>query len=260
MPQRRHPPGESSAHGGAGRPLLGLRGRGGGVQRRRLVGSGRRCADLCLELRRRHDRHERHAESHLRGQRQLHRDAHGHRRIRGGEHARHDHGHKRERGPVRHAAGQSSRDRRSAYALSASFGDAGVNDAPWAYAIDWGDGSPQTSGSTTSQSAAITASHTYAAGGTDTVRVTVTDKDGGAGSAKTHVTGAAVNHPPTAAAGGPYTGNEGAAVAFNGTGSSDPDGDAITYAWSFGDQTTGTGATPSHTYADNGTYTVSLTV
>src|SRR5213592_3348613 len=83
----------------------------------------------------------------------------------------------------------------SAYALSASFGDAGVNDAPWAYAIDWGDGSPQTTGSASSQSAAITASHTYAAGGTDTVRVTVTDKDGGAGSAKTPVTVAAVNHP-----------------------------------------------------------------
>ena len=148
----------------------------------------------------------------------------------------------------------------SAYSLSVTFSDAGVNDSPWGYSIDWGDGSAPTTGSATSQSAAITASHTYAAGGTDTVRVTVTDKDGGAGSAKTPVTVAAGNHPPTAAAGGPYTGNEGAAVAFNGTGSSDPDGDAITYAWSFGDQTTGTGATPSHTYADNGTYTVSLTV
>jgi len=148
----------------------------------------------------------------------------------------------------------------SAYALSASFGDAGVNDAPWAYAIDWGDGSPQTSGSAGSQSAAITASHTYAAGGTDTVRVTVTDKDGGAGSAKTPVTVAAVNHPPTAVAGGPYAGTEGTAVAFSGSGSSDPDGDALTYAWAFGDGTTGTGVSPSHAYAGNGAYSVTLTV
>ena len=148
----------------------------------------------------------------------------------------------------------------SAYALSASFGDAGVSDAPWAYAIDWGDGSPQTTGTTSTQSAAITASHTYAAGGTDTVRVTVTDKDGGAASAQTPVAVAAVNHPPTAAPGGPYSSSEGAAVAFNGAGSSDPDGDALTYAWSFGDGATGTGATPSHTYADNGSYTVTLTV
>ena len=148
----------------------------------------------------------------------------------------------------------------SPYTLSATFSDAGVNDTPWAYTIDWGDGSVQTTGSATGQAAAITATHTYAAAGTDTVRVTVTDKDGGAGSAKTPVAVAAVNHPPTAAPGGPYSGSEGVVVAFNGGGSSDPDGDALTYAWSFGDGATGTGATPSHTYADNGSYSVTLTV
>src|SRR5439155_4181170 len=111
-----------------------------------------------------------------------------------------------------------------------------------------------------SQAAAITAAHSYAAAGTDTVLVMVTDKDGGAGMAKAPVTVTATNHPPTAATGGPYSGVEGTAVSFNGTGSSDPDGDAITYAWSFGDGGTATGATPAHVYADNGTYTVSLTV
>jgi len=146
------------------------------------------------------------------------------------------------------------------YTLSTTFSDAGVNDAPWAYAIDWGDGSPQTTGSVTTQAAAITASHTYAAAGTDTVRVTVTDKDGGTGSAKTPVAVAAVNRPPTAAPGGPYSGTEGGAVTFSGSGSSDPDGDALTYAWSFADGTAGTGVTPSHAYADNGSYTVRLTV
>ena len=148
----------------------------------------------------------------------------------------------------------------TAVTFSTTFTDPGVNDAPWTYSINWGDGSTATTGSTSSQTTAITVSHTYAAGGTDTLRVTVTDKDGGAGVAKTPVTVAAVNHPPTAVAGGPYSGNEGAAVVLNGSGSSDPDGDAITYAWAFGDGTTGTGATPSHVYADNGTYTVSLTV
>jgi PKD repeat protein len=69
------------------------------------------------------------------------------------------------------------------------------------------------------------------------------------------------NQPPTAAPGGPYAGNEGTSVSFNGATSSDPDGQALTYDWDFGDGSAhGTGATPSHMYADNGSYTVSLTV
>ncbi|HEY2804854.1 MAG TPA: DNA/RNA non-specific endonuclease [Gemmatimonadales bacterium] len=69
------------------------------------------------------------------------------------------------------------------------------------------------------------------------------------------------DHAPVVVTGGPYSGVEGTAVAFNGAGSSDPDaGDVITWAWDFGDGTSGVGAIPSHTYADNGSYTVTLTV
>ncbi|NIP79981.1 MAG: PKD domain-containing protein, partial [Gemmatimonadetes bacterium] len=42
---------------------------------------------------------------------------------------------------------------------------------------------------------------------------------------------------------------------FDGTGSSDPDGDALSHSWAFGDGGTATGATASHTYAAAGTYT-----
>src|SRR4029077_7911087 len=65
--------------------------------------------------------------------------------------------------------------------------------------------------------------------------------------------------PPVANAGGPY--QSAGTVTFNGTASSDPQGNIpLTYAWDFGDGTTGTGATPSHTYASYGVYTVTLTV
>ena len=47
---------------------------------------------------------------------------------------------------------------------------------------------------------------------------------------------------------------------FDGSGSNDPDGTIVNYAWDFGDGNTGARANPAHTYAAAGTYTVSLTV
>jgi PKD repeat protein len=64
--------------------------------------------------------------------------------------------------------------------------------------------------------------------------------------------------PPTASAGGPYTGQEGAPIAFDGTASSGTGN--LSYLWTFGDGNTGTGPQPVHTYVDDGVYTVVLTV
>jgi PKD repeat protein len=50
------------------------------------------------------------------------------------------------------------------------------------------------------------------------------------------------------------------AVNFSGTGSTDADGSIVSYAWSFGDGGTATGATASRTYATPGSYAAQLTV
>ena len=62
--------------------------------------------------------------------------------------------------------------------------------------------------------------------------------------------------PPTANPGGPYSGNEGSPVSFNGSGSTG----VATYSWTFGDGGTSTLMNPTHAYVQNGNYTVSLTV
>ncbi|MFF4840556.1 PQQ-dependent sugar dehydrogenase [Streptomyces collinus] len=48
-------------------------------------------------------------------------------------------------------------------------------------------------------------------------------------------------------------------VAFSSAGSTDQDGDALTYSWDFGDGTTSTGTAPTHKYKKNGTYTATVT-
>lgn len=69
------------------------------------------------------------------------------------------------------------------------------------------------------------------------------------------------DRPPVPALNGPALGAEGATLAFNAAGTTDPDaGDVLSYAWSFGDGATATGASASHAFADNGSYTVTLTV
>jgi PKD repeat protein len=69
------------------------------------------------------------------------------------------------------------------------------------------------------------------------------------------------NAPPMAvAAADPTSGEAPLAVGFDGTGSSDPDGQIVSYAWDFGDSSSGTGANASHTYSAAGTYTATLTV
>jgi hypothetical protein len=72
------------------------------------------------------------------------------------------------------------------------------------------------------------------------------------------------NRCPVANPGGPYTGIAGVPITFDGSASSDPDGDPLTYAWDFdasdGIQVDAVGVTATHAYAVDGLYVASLTV
>ncbi|HVE91528.1 MAG TPA: PQQ-dependent sugar dehydrogenase [Actinomycetota bacterium] len=74
-------------------------------------------------------------------------------------------------------------------------------------------------------------------------------------------TGSLNRQPVASISASPTSGPAPLTVSFNGSASSDPDGDSLTYEWSFGDGTSQTtsGPTTSHTYAA-GSYTASLTV
>ncbi|MEJ2242260.1 MAG: PKD domain-containing protein, partial [Candidatus Bathyarchaeota archaeon] len=67
------------------------------------------------------------------------------------------------------------------------------------------------------------------------------------------------NKPPIADPGGPYSGVEGTPIVLDGSNSSDPDGDELSYTWSI-EGSIIEGQTVSHTFLQNGTYFVTLQV
>jgi hypothetical protein len=73
--------------------------------------------------------------------------------------------------------------------------------------------------------------------------------------------GVVENQPPTAVAtASPLSGSVPLVVSFDGTGSSDPEGETLLYDWDFGDGEFGSGSTPAHIYQSPGTYFAVLTV
>ncbi|HEX5560386.1 MAG TPA: PKD domain-containing protein [Nocardioidaceae bacterium] len=129
------------------------------------------------------------------------------------------------------------------------------------YTFDFGDGS------TLGPQADATATHTYGTAGTYTLQVTVTDTSGLTGTATRTVTTADTPPPPAAPTArltvSPTSGTTPLNVTADATASTDPQGQALTYTFDFGDGTTlgpQADATATHTYGTAGTYTLQVTV
>lgn len=121
-----------------------------------------------------------------------------------------------------------------------------------AYAWDFGDG--------TGAPGAVTAK-IYPAPGEYVVTVTVTDESGLTHSAGGTVLVVAPNLPPVAVVlASQSAGVAPVTVTLDGSGSSDPDGRIVSYAWNYGDGTTASGPVVSKTFSVAGTYSVVLTV
>jgi len=124
--------------------------------------------------------------------------------------------------------------------------------------VTWGDGT-----STSLAGTATSATHSYANTGNAlsenfTITVTATDNSGSTGSASASET---INdRPPVAVIASPSSAPVNTSVTFDGTGSTDPDGTVVAWAWTFGDGTTGTGSVVTHSYSTTGTFNVTLTV
>ena len=104
-------------------------------------------------------------------------------------------------------------------------------------------------------------SHRYMTKGNYTATVTVTDAGNktAAATVPITVTDPPGNRAPTVKAGAaPKSGTAPLSVLLTASGT-DPDGDALTYSWDYGDGATGTGKKVTHVYSSGGTYTATVT-
>lgn len=160
-------------------------------------------------------------------------------------------------GPVNQAPVAKANGPYSAAAgATVNFRSDGSNDTDGqisTYQWDFGDGNSST---------AAHPAHSYAQSGSYTVTLSVYDNEGALGQDTAVATISAVNgnQAPVANANGPYAGAIDTLIAFSSAGTSDADGQVVSYQWHFGDGAASTEANPSHSYNQSGTYTVSLTV
>jgi len=166
------------------------------------------------------------------------------------------------------AANQSANEGASTSFSLGSFTDPGA-DNPWTVDVNWGDSSTHTTFNTGSTGTLTAQNHSYATPGTYTATVKVTDNLGLFDSKTFTVTVADVAPTVTAAAG--QSANEGTSTSFGLGSFTDPGvndgpwpvdvnwGDGSTHT-TFNATAPGTLAAQSHSYANTGTYTVTVKV
>ena len=121
------------------------------------------------------------------------------------------------------------------------------------YRWDFGDG-------TTQETSAGTVEHRYARPGRYTVTVIAVDPEG-AESAPASLTITVKNAPPVAEIHAePREGTAPLRVAFDASGSHDPDGALVSYEWAFGDGASAQGERVEHVYEAAGVFTATLAV
>ncbi|MGD8395855.1 MAG: PKD domain-containing protein [Candidatus Eiseniibacteriota bacterium] len=102
--------------------------------------------------------------------------------------------------------------------------------------------------------------HTYGPNGSYVATLTLESDLGGVSMCSTDVSVTGDNALPVCDAGETGVVELGTEMVFDGSGSVDPDGAIVEYAWQFGDGATGSGVRPSHLYAAHGRYAVTLCV
>ena len=104
------------------------------------------------------------------------------------------------------------------------------------------------------------ASHTYLVTGTYVLSLKVTDNNGAVATDSTIITVVDNLAPTAAAVAAPTSGKAPLAVSFDGSASTDEDGNVVDWAWNFDDGATGSGEVAIHVFNAVGTYDVELTV
>ena len=132
--------------------------------------------------------------------------------------------------------------------------DASASNDPDGEIVEWnwdlGDGST---------ASGETVQHSYSKDGDYTVVLSVIDDDQGSDQFDRNVT--VTENPPNEKPLAYFSRScDNLSCSFNAGSSGDPDGEIVDWSWDFGDGSTATGESVQHTYSEDGSYTVVLTV